>query len=119
MQAATNVWKTGPTNSQRGDDFDSARLKPNQREGWKRERFLKFNNKVLRFYGLWDDRKSMFGDKHYYTLNYYLSDDAVEVLERYGTNEGRDPFPKLIKKSRVPKNFFGLQGIGVAQVCQM
>ena len=114
MQAATSVWKTGPTNTQRGDEFDTARLKPNQRAGYKREKFLKFNNKVLRFYGLWDDRKSMFGDKHYYTLNYYLADDNVEVLEKYGTNEGRDPFPKLVKKSKVPKNFFGLQGIGVS-----
>jgi hypothetical protein len=114
MQAATSVWKTGPTNSQRGNDFDTARLKPNQRAGYKREKFLKFNNKVLRFFGVWDDRKSMFGDKHYYTLNYYLADDNVEVLERYGTNEGRDPFPKLVKKSKIPKNFFGLQGIGVS-----
>jgi hypothetical protein len=114
MQRATDVWKTGPVTTQRGSDFDSARLKPNQRAGYKRERFLKFNNKVLRFFGLWDDRKSMFGDKRYYTINYYLVDDNVEVLENYGTNEGRDPFPKLIKKSKVPKSFFGLQGIGVA-----
>jgi hypothetical protein len=91
----------------------ASRLFP-QRAGWKREKFLKFNNKVLRFFGLWDDRKSMFGDKHYYTINYYLADDAVEVLERYGTNEGRDPFPKLVKKSKIPKSFFGLQGIGVS-----
>ena len=50
-----------------------------QRAGYKREKFLKYNNKVLRFYTVWDDRKSMFGDKRYYTLNYYLADDAVEV----------------------------------------
>ena len=76
---ATHVWKTGPT-PKRSDDFDSATLKPSQRAGYKREKFLKFNNKVLRFYGLWDDRKSMFGDKRHYTINYYLAEDMVEVL---------------------------------------
>jgi hypothetical protein len=70
--------------------------------------------KVLRFYGCWDDRARIFGDKHYYVINYFLADDEIEVLERYGKNEGRDPFPKLIKKSKVPKNYFGLQGIGVS-----
>jgi len=113
-QTATDVWKTGPVTTKRPDDFDSARLKPSQRAGYKRERFLKFNNKVLRFFGLWDDRKSMFGDKHFYTINYFLADDALEVLENHGKNEGRDPFPKLVKKSKVPKSAFGLQGIGVA-----
>jgi hypothetical protein len=32
----------------------------------------------------------MFGDRRFYVLNYYLSDDALEVLERY-----RRPFPVL------------------------
>jgi len=112
-QTATSVWRTGPVNTQI-DDFDSAKLKPNQRAGKRREKFLKFNRKVLRFYGCWDDRARIFGDKHYYVINYFLADDEIEVLERYGKNEGRDPFPKLIKKSKVPKNYFGLQGIGVS-----
>ena len=43
----------------------------------------------------------MFGDKRHYTVNFYLADDALEVLERYGKNEGRDPWPKLIRKSQV------------------
>ena len=81
---ATHVWKTGPT-PKRSDDFDSATLKPSQRAGYKREKFLKFNNKVLRFYGLWDDRKSMFGDKRHYTINYYLAEDMVEVLGKSGS----------------------------------
>lgn len=59
--------------------MDTALLKPNQRAGVKRAKFLKFNNKVLRFFCLWDDRKSMFGDKRKYVLNFYLADDALEV----------------------------------------
>jgi hypothetical protein len=46
-QTATSVWRTGPVNTQI-DDFDSAKLKPNQRAGKRREKFLKFNRKVLR-----------------------------------------------------------------------
>ena len=46
-QTATSVWRTGPVSTQI-DDFDSAKLKPNQRAGKKREKFLKFNRKVLR-----------------------------------------------------------------------
>ena len=38
----------------------------------------------------------------------------MRSAEKYGANEGRDPFPKLVKKSKVPKTFFGLQGLGVA-----
>ena len=52
--------------------FDTALLKPNQRAGYRRERFLKFNGKVLRFYAYWDDRKSMFGDKKFFIVNYFL-----------------------------------------------
>mmetsp|Transcript_35755 Transcript_35755/g.70052 ORF Transcript_35755/g.70052 Transcript_35755/m.70052 type:complete len:393 (-) Transcript_35755:35-1213(-) len=89
-------------------------LKPNQRAGYRRAKFLKFNNKVLRFYAVWDDRKSMFGDKKYYVVNYYLADDAIEVLERYGANEGRDPYPKLVRKCKIPKKYVGMNSLGVS-----
>jgi len=32
-------------------------MAPAKRAGYKRERFLKYNKKVLRFYATWDDRK--------------------------------------------------------------
>lgn len=95
-------------------EFDTAFLKPNKRAGYKRAKFLKYNNKVLRFYALWDDRKSMYGFKRHYVLNFYLADDAVEVLERYGANEGRDPYPKLVKKSKIPKKYSGMNALGVS-----
>jgi len=102
------------TGSRAQTGFDTALLKPNQRAGHRRSKFLKFNNKVLRFYAVWDDRKSMFGDKKKYVVNYYLADDAVEVLERYDANEGRDPYPKLVRKSKVPKKFGGLNSLGIS-----
>jgi len=41
----------------RGGQVDTARMAPAKRAGYKRERFLKYNKKVLRFYATWDDRK--------------------------------------------------------------
>eukprot|EP00288_Rhodomonas_lens_P019202 CAMPEP_0177694568 /NCGR_PEP_ID=MMETSP0484_2-20121128/3002_1 /TAXON_ID=354590 /ORGANISM="Rhodomonas lens, Strain RHODO" /LENGTH=646 /DNA_ID=CAMNT_0019205453 /DNA_START=26 /DNA_END=1966 /DNA_ORIENTATION=+ len=114
MGRSTRGGTSATGGSRMNEEFDTAKLRPNQRAGYRREKFLKFNNKVLRFYGLWDDRKSMFGDKRHYTVNFYLADDAIEVLERHDANEGRDPWPKLIRKSQVPKKFCGLNGIGVS-----
>lgn len=64
----------GKVDISRRQGFDTALLKPNQRAGYRRERFLKYNGKVLRFYAYWDDRKSMFGDKKFFVVNYFLGD---------------------------------------------
>mmetsp|Transcript_24048 Transcript_24048/g.78235 ORF Transcript_24048/g.78235 Transcript_24048/m.78235 type:complete len:455 (+) Transcript_24048:259-1623(+) len=77
-----------------------------------REKFLKYANKVLRFYAQWDDRSSMFGQKLEYIINYFLQDDKIEVLEVKQQNSGRDPFPKLVKKQRVPRVFRGVPSVG-------
>ena len=66
-------------------------------------RFFTMDRKVLRFYVVWDDRKRLYGQKHKYVLNYYLSDDTAEVLEIYDPRSGRDPFPKLLQRMRIPK----------------
>jgi len=77
-----------------------------------REKFLKYANKVLRFYALWDDRGSMFGERMEFIINYYLQDDKIEVLEVKKSNSGRDPFPKLVKKQRIPRHFHGVPTVG-------
>jgi hypothetical protein len=46
-----------------------------------RQRFLAFNRKVLRFYCLWDDRNSIYGERRPFVLHFYLEDDTVEVLD--------------------------------------
>ena len=66
-------------------------------------RFFTMDRKVLRFYVVWDDRERLYGDKHKYVLNYYLSDDTAEVLEVHDPRSGRDPFPKLLQRMRVPR----------------
>ncbi|XP_074777606.1 EF-hand domain-containing protein 1 isoform X2 [Athene noctua] len=60
---------------------------------------------VLRFYATWDDTNSIFGENRPYVIHFYLADDTVEVREVYKQNDGRDPFPILIKRQRLPKTF--------------
>uniref|UniRef100_A0A5F8HAC8 EF-hand domain containing 1 n=1 Tax=Monodelphis domestica TaxID=13616 RepID=A0A5F8HAC8_MONDO len=62
-----------------------------------------FDKKVLRFYSIWDDTDSMFGESRTYIIHYYLADDTVEVREVHERNDGRDPFPVLLKRQRLPK----------------
>lgn len=68
------------------------------------QKFLINDGKVLRFYCVWDDSK-MYGEKRPYILHYFLADETVEVLEIQQANSGRDVFPALLKRQRLPKNF--------------
>ncbi|KAJ7421287.1 EF-hand domain-containing protein 1 [Willisornis vidua] len=65
--------------------------------------FLTYDMKVLRFYAIWDDTNHPFGDQHRCIIHYFLADDTVEVREVYSKNDGRDPFPVLMKRQRLPK----------------
>ncbi|XP_067150955.1 EF-hand domain-containing protein 1 [Apteryx mantelli] len=69
------------------------------------KQFLTYDKQVLRFYAMWDDTNSMFGENRPYIIHYYLADDTVEVREIHKPNDGRDPFPVLIKRQRLPKTF--------------
>lgn len=41
-------------------------------------------------------------------FQYYLVDDTLEIREVHQPNNGRDPFPVLIGRHRVPKNRFSV-----------
>ena len=68
------------------------------------QQFLTLDGHVLRFYAQWDDDK-MYGEKKPYIVHYYLADDTVEVNEVQTANNGRDPFPTLLKRGRLPKDW--------------
>lgn len=68
-----------------------------------REGFLKYDRKVLRFIGIWDDRQSLYGDVLQFKIHYFLTDNTIEVLSVYGANSGRDPFPLLLRRGKLPK----------------
>jgi len=67
--------------------------------------FLKFDRKVLRFECEWDDTESMFGDKLHYTVHYFVADDTLEILEKHTANNGRDPFPYLLRRAKLPRGY--------------
>lgn len=74
--------------------------------------FLTLDRKVLRFYSVWDDRGAMFGDVRPFIIHYYLVDDTVEIREVHKNvngrdlNDGRDPFPLLLSRMKLPKNIY-------------
>ena len=51
---------------------------------------------------MWND-STLEGGYNYYTLNYFLADGTVEVKEIRFQNSGRDPFPLLLNKEKLPK----------------
>jgi hypothetical protein len=64
--------------------------------------FLQHNNKTLSFEVLWDDTNRLYGEVRFFKLFYFLSDDTMEILPIHYKNDGRDQFPKLLKRSKVP-----------------
>jgi len=68
------------------------------------QQFLQNDGKVLRFYAQWDDDK-MYGEIRPYIVHFFLADNTVEIQEVAIPNAGRDPFPSLLKRQKLPKNF--------------
>ncbi len=66
-------------------------------------RFKENEGKVLRFFGQWDD-KTLHGFKREYKVLFYLADETMSVLEVPKANNGVDPFPYLLARSKVPCN---------------
>ena len=67
------------------------------------KRFLQFDGKVLRFYCLWDDSHSLFGDRRELVLHYFLSDDTIEIRELLSLNSGWDATSSFLRRSKLPK----------------
>jgi hypothetical protein len=40
-----------------------------------------------------------------YVIHYYLADDTIEIREVHFANNGRDQFPLLLKRQKLPKQF--------------
>ncbi|EDV19218.1 EF-hand domain-containing protein 1 [Trichoplax sp. H2] len=70
----------------------------------KLKKFLTLDKKVLRFFCIWDDRDNMFGELRPFVLHYYLVDDTIEIREVRQQNSGRDPFPSLMSRQKIPLN---------------
>lgn len=67
------------------------------------------DRKVLRFYAVWNDKDSRSSEIRPFIIQYYLVDDTLEVREVHKANDGRDPFPVLIRRHKVPKNRYDVK----------
>ncbi|KNE64889.1 hypothetical protein AMAG_10562 [Allomyces macrogynus ATCC 38327] len=67
------------------------------------KKFLENDRKVLRFYSVWDDTTSAFGDARKLVLHYFLADDTMEIHEHIAPNSGRDGNTAFLKRGKVPK----------------
>lgn len=67
------------------------------------KRFLQYDGKVLRFFCLWDDSASLFGDRREFVLHYFLCDDTIEIREILPSNSGRDAMSSFLRRSKLPK----------------
>ena len=85
--------------------FMEARLGKTIEDPEKLRKFLEYDGKVLRFDGVWDDLSSLHGDRNCFILNYFLANDTVEVREVRTHNSGKNPFPSLLARSPLPKDF--------------
>ncbi|KAI8916230.1 hypothetical protein EDD86DRAFT_222135 [Gorgonomyces haynaldii] len=98
------------------DAYQESRVRPVRRQQEtakhdKLNRFLENDRKVLRFYCIWDDTDSMFGEVREFVLHYHLVDDSIEVREVQKPNNGRDPFPILLRRQQLPKSVKELSDI--------
>lgn len=66
------------------------------------KQFLENDRKVLCFDITWFDNLYDKEQKNY-KMNYYLSDGQIEVCEIRYNNSGKDPFPRLLRKCKLPK----------------
>ena len=66
------------------------------------KKYIDNDRKVLSFKIVWYD-STLEGGHNFYTLNYFLADDSVEVKEIRNQNSGRDPFPLLLNRQKLPK----------------
>ncbi|KAF4320910.1 hypothetical protein BBO99_00003689 [Phytophthora kernoviae] len=71
----------------------------------KKRKFLANNRKVLCFHCEYDVRDQLYGDLMLYILDYFLEDDTIEFKEVSRPNNGRDPFPLLLRRGRLLKNW--------------
>jgi len=70
--------------------------------------YLEYDRHVLRFFAVRDKSDKEMVTRDLYVLHYFLADDTVEVLQVNEECDGKDSFPKLLSRCRLPKEYKGL-----------
>ncbi|KAJ3091880.1 EF-hand domain-containing member C2 [Quaeritorhiza haematococci] len=74
------------------------------------KKFLENDRQVLRFFCVWDDSNSMFGDMRRMVIHYFLSDDTIEIREIIQPNSGKDANTSLfLRRCRLPKRLMPIR----------
>lgn len=77
-----------------------------------REGFIKYGNNSLKFRCVWDDTQHLYGDVIEFTLQYYLADDTLEINSIPSALMKESNRIKLLKRSKLPKDFHVIMGLG-------
>lgn len=68
------------------------------------ETWIKMEGKLLKFIAVWDNSDEQNGTVKSFQLVYFLEDDTIEVRNEL-KQTGAVPFPLLVKRGRIPKDF--------------
>lgn len=71
----------------------------------KLRRFLEYSGMVLSFDCVLDETNLPGGELITFKMFYYLEDDTIAIKELPENQEGRDDFPLLLKRTKLPKNW--------------
>lgn len=71
----------------------------------KLRRYLEYQGMVLHFDCVLDDTENKHGELMTYKLFYYLEDDTIAIKELKENREGRYPFPMMMSRNKLPKNW--------------
>jgi hypothetical protein len=86
-------------------NFMEANLGNPPQNGEAKARFLANARKVLSFALEFENRDRLYGDLERFTLNFFLEDNSVEVKEKKVANSGKDNFPLLLHRAKLPINW--------------
>jgi DUF1126 PH-like domain len=67
------------------------------------KQFMEHDREVLRFYCVWDDRASAYGDLRKMIVHYYLSDGTMEIKESLLPNSGRSTSALFLRRGKLAK----------------
>lgn len=71
----------------------------------KLKQFIALDRRVLKFYAVWDDGVAAGSGRRPFIIHYFLVDNTLEVRELHEANDGRDPFPVLITRRKMPRDY--------------
>jgi hypothetical protein len=77
-----------------------------------REGFLRYANSTLNFKCVWDNTGILYGDVMEYSMQYFLADDTIEITSLPNITNNDNNRLKLIKRSKLPKDFVNTRGLG-------